>query len=166
RMTAYHAGNLEPVTALPRIQLFCGFLERWGAEIDVPMVRVDGRYGPGNVGATVKYKLREQTSRMPAFVLGIETMFPTQRLDPDKDTDESGVELQPFVAVLKQVHGLTLQGNVGLGILHSGSEREYRATYNGAVAVPLWRTGVALLGEVNAASAQPGATLSFSPGLH
>ena len=161
---AYRAGVLD--TALPRIQLFCGFSRRWGGEIGVPMARVDGRYRPGDVGATVKFKLREQTSRIPALVLGTETTFPTQRRDPNRDTDESGVEVQPFVAVLKQVHGLTIQGNVGLGIFHGESEREYRAKYNGAVAVPLRHTHFALLGEVNAASSPLGATLSFSPGLH
>jgi hypothetical protein len=114
----------------------CGFSRRWGGEIGVPMARVDGRYRPGDVGATVKLKLREQTSRIPALVLGIETTFPIQKRDPNRDTDESGVEVQPFVAVLKQLHGLTIQGNVGLGIFHGESEREYRATYNGAVAVP------------------------------
>jgi hypothetical protein len=128
---AYHAG-VELVTVLPRTQLFCGFSRRWGGEIDVPMVRVDGRYGPGDVGATVKYKLREPTSRWPALVFGLETTLPTQRRSHDTDTNESGVEVQPFVAVLKQVRGLTIQGNIGLGIRHSASRREYRAAYNGA----------------------------------
>jgi hypothetical protein len=48
---AYHARALEPMAA---VQLFCGFSPRWGGEIEVPIVRVDGRYGPGEVGATVK----------------------------------------------------------------------------------------------------------------
>jgi len=126
---AYHADVFEPATALPRTQVFCGFSRRWGGEIGLPLARVDGRYGPANVAVAVKYKLREQTSRIPALVLGIETTFPTGR-------GESGVEAEPFVAVFKQVHGLSIQGNVGLGIRHGGREREYRAAYNGAVAVP------------------------------
>ncbi len=156
---AYHADVFEPATALPRTQVFCGFSRRWGGEIGLPLARVDGRYGPANVAVAVKYKLREQTSRIPALVLGIETTFPTGR-------GESGVEAEPFVAVFKQVHGLSIQGNVGLGIRHGGREREYRAAYNGAVAVPLRHTGFALVGEVNAVSSPLGATLSFSPGLH
>src|ERR1700693_4782113 len=93
---AYHADALEP--ALPRTPLFCGFSRGGGGEIDIPMARIDGRYAPGDIGATVKYKLREQTSRIPALVLGIETTFPTQGRDATKHTDESGVEVQPFVA--------------------------------------------------------------------
>jgi hypothetical protein len=168
RMTAaYHAGGYEPVMALPRAQMFCGFSRGWGGEIELPMARVEGRYGPGDFGAAVKYKLRAQTSHVPALVLGVETTFPTQWRDSYKDTNEGGVEVQPFVAVLKQVHAIAIQGNVGLGISNSGSKREYRAAYNGAMAVPLRHTGFTFLGEVNAASSLPvGATLSFSPGLH
>jgi hypothetical protein len=70
------------------------------------------------------------------------------------------------VAVLKQVHGLSLQGNVGLGIRHSGTEREYSTSYNGAVGIPLRHSGFALVGEVNAGSSPSGTTLSISPGLH
>ena len=167
RTTAvYHADVLEPATALPRTQVFCGFSRRWGGEIEVPMARIDGRYEPGDIGTNVKYTMHEQTSRIPALVLGIEATLPTQRSDPNQNTDERNVEVQPFVAVLKQVRGLTIQGNVGLGIVYGGSEREYRAAYNGALTVPLGNIGFALVGEVNVAFSPLETTLSFSPGLH
>lgn len=168
RTTAsYHVGVLETLTDLPRAQLFCGFSRRWGGEVDVPMERSGGRYGPRESGASVKYKLREETSRIPALVLGLEATFPVHGRDPDEQGN--GVEVQPFLAVLKQVRGFTLQGNIGVGILRNGSsKREYRAAYNGAVVIPLRSTRFTLVGEVNAASAQSGATLAtlFSPGLH
>jgi hypothetical protein len=53
---AYHAAAPEPMAVLPRTQVFCGFSRRWGGEIDVPLVRIGGLYGPGDVGAAVKYK--------------------------------------------------------------------------------------------------------------
>lgn len=165
RTTAvYHTEVLAP--ALPRIQVFCGLSRRWGGEIEVPMARIDGRYEPGDIGTNVKYTMHEQTSRIPALVLGIEATLPTQRSDPNQNTDERNVEVQPFVAVLKQVRGLTIQGNVGLGIVYGGSEREYRAAYNGALTVPLGNIGFALVGEVNVAFSPLETTLSFSPGLH
>jgi hypothetical protein len=156
---AYHARIHEPRAAL---QLFCGFSRRWGGEFDLPLAQADGSYGLGEVGTTVKYKLRGQAALIPALVLGVETTFPIQR----RDSDEGGVEVQPFVAVLKQMHGLTFQGNVGLAIRHSGIEREYQREFNGAVAVPLRHTGLGLLAEVNAESSASGTTPSFSPGIH
>ncbi len=169
RMTAaYHVEAAEPATALPRTQLFCGFSSRWGGEFDVPFARgpgAEGRYGLGDISASVKYKLREQTARVPAFVLGLETMFPTG--SPEKGTGESGVEVQPFVALLKQIRSVSLQGNIGLGMRHSGSEREYRTFYNGAVGLPLRQTGFALMGEVNGAHSPSGPpAISVTPGVH
>ena len=110
--------------------------------------------------------LFEETSHLPALVLGAETTFPTQRRALDADTNESGVEVQPFVAVLKQVRGLAIQGNIGLGIRHSASHREYQSAYNGAVALPLRHTSFALIGEVNASFSPLSNTLTFSPGIH
>ena len=169
RMTAaYHVEALAPATTLPRTQVFCGFSSRWGGELDVPFAQgsgVEKQYGLGDVSASIKYKLREQTARLPAFVLGLETMFPTG--NPEKGTGESGVEVQPFVALLEQVRSVSLQGNIGLGIRHSGSEREYRPSYNGAVGLPLRKTGFALLGEVNGSYSPTGpAAISVTPGVH
>ena len=160
RMSAtYHADVFEPATALPRAQLFCGFSRRWGGEIDVPLAREEGRYGVASAAVAVKYKLRGETSHIPALVLGMEAKFPTGQ-------GESGVEAGPFIAVFKQVHGLSLQGNIGLGLRHSGREREYLRAYNGAVAIPLRHTGFALVGEVNAESSRSGTMRAFSPGVH
>jgi hypothetical protein len=169
RMTAaYHVEATEPATALPRTQLFCGFSSRWGGELDVPFAQgpgAEGRYGLGDISASIKYKLREQTARVPAFVLGLETMFPTG--SPEKGTGESGTEIQPFVALLKQVRNVSLQGNIGLGMRHSGNEREYRTSYNGAVGMPLRQTGFAVLGEVNGSYSPTGpAAISVTPGVH
>jgi Putative MetA-pathway of phenol degradation len=169
RMTAaYHVEAAEPATALPRTQVFCGFSSRWGGEFDVPFAQgsgAQGRYGLGDISASVKYKLREQTARIPAFVLGLETMLPTG--SPEKGTGETGVEVQPFVALLKQVHSVSVQGNIGLGMRHSGSEREYRTSYNGAVGLPLRQTGFALMGEVNGSYSPSGPpAISVTPGVH
>jgi hypothetical protein len=165
---AYHVEAVDPATALPRTQLFCGFSQRWGGELDVPFAQGSGaekRYGLGDISVSIKIKLREQTAFVPALVLGLETMLPTG--SPEKGTGESGVEVQPFVALLKQVRSISLQGNIGLGMRHSGSEREYRTSYNGAVGLPLRQTGFALLGEVNGSCSPSGfAAISITPGLH
>jgi hypothetical protein len=151
-MTAtYHADVFEPATALPRAQLFCGFSRRWGGEVDVPLAREEGRYGVASAALAVKYKLRGETLRIPALVLGMETTFPTGQ-------GEGGVEVTPFIAFLKQVYGLSLQGNIGAGNRHRA--------YNGAVAVPLRHSGFALVGEVNAESSRSGTMKAFSPGVH
>jgi len=169
RMTAaYHVEALEPATALPRTQLFCGFSQRWGGELNVPFAQGSGavgRFGLGDISASIKYKLKDQTARIPAFVLGLETMLPTG--SPEKGTGETGVEVQPFVALLKQVRSVSVQGNIGLGMRHSGSEREYRTSYNGAVGLPLRQTGFALMGEVNGSYSPSGPpAISVTPGLH
>jgi hypothetical protein len=149
-MTAtYCADALEPPAALPRAQLFCGLSQRWGGEIDVPLAlgeETGARYGFGDVAVTTKYLLHDQTRFMSPLVMGLDTAIPFG--NPVADTGESGVEIEPFLAVLKQ-DGLTFQGNVALGIRHGGAEREYRTIYNGAVAVPLRRTRWAPLREVN-----------------
>lgn len=169
RMTArYRADALEPPAALPRAQLFCGLSQRWGGEIDVPLAlgeETGARYGFGDVAVTTKYLLRDQTRFMPALVMGLDTAIPFG--NPAADTGESGVEIEPFLAVLKQAHGLTFQGNVALGIRHGGAERECRTIYNGAVAVPLRHTRWAPLGEANGTHGPTGtAVLAFAPGLH
>lgn len=169
RMTAaYHVEALQPATAIPRTQVFCGFSLRWGGELDVPFAQgagAAGRYGLGDISASIKYKLRDQTARMPALVFGLETTLPTG--NPEKGTGESGTEVQPFIALLKQVRNVNLQGNIGLGIRHSESEREYQTSYNGAVGLPLRKTGFAVLGEVNGSYSPTGpAAISVTPGLH
>ena len=166
--TAYHVDAAQPATSLPRTQLFCGFPARLGGEIDVPFGQGSGtgrRYGLGDTSVSLKYKLREQTALVPAFVLGLETMLPTG--SPEKGTGESGVEVQPFVALLKQIHSISLQGNIGLGMRHSGMEREYRTFWNGAAGLSVRRTGFALLGEVNGSYSPTGpAAIAIAPGLH
>jgi hypothetical protein len=79
--------------------------------------------------------------------------------------DAGAANVQPNVAVRKQVRGLAIQRNIGLGISHSASHREYQSTYNGDMALPLQHTSFALTGEVNASFWPLSNNLTLSPGI-
>jgi hypothetical protein len=166
-ITAYHADALDPPVALPRAQLFCGLSRRWGGEVDIPMIlgeAVGARYGLGDVAIAVKYVLREQTTLIPALVIGLETAFPSG--NPVWDRGENGVEIEPFLAFLKQARGFTFQGNVGFGIRHNREAREYRTSFNGATGFPVRHTRWALMGEINGALGPEHTVFALSPGVH
>ncbi len=161
---AYRATGVEPETSLPRLQLFCGFSQRFGTDIDVPMAGISG-YGIGDAGITLKYMLHNQSARLPALVAGLETVFPTG--NPDRGIGEGGVELQPFLAFLRQFRGFGIQGKVGMGVRHSGDARDYRTSYGGSLAVPIHSQRWAVLGEFTGSHSSSGEDVfSVSPGLH
>jgi hypothetical protein len=165
----YRASNLEPPNALPRLQLFCGLVPRWGAEVDVPFAYPDQRLrniGFGDVLTTIKYALTGIEKRSPAIVIGVETRFPTG--SPSRGTGEEGFEVEPLVALLVQGSHLGLQGNVGIGF-HASSEAQTAQTfyYNAAATLHLTSGRLYFIGEANARHS-PGedSILSLSPGLH
>lgn len=163
----YHANALEPANALPRLQLFCGFAGRWGAELDLPFAYPEheiSRTGFGDVATSLKYRLNEAPASIPVIVLGVETRFPTG--NPRHGTGEEGYEIQPFVALLKQRGRLGLQANVGVGFPAS-SEQNITMIGNFATTLRLTAKRLYVLGEANASRPYGESTaLSLSPGIH
>jgi hypothetical protein len=164
----YRADGLEPANALPRMQLFCGFASRWGAELDLPLAYPDqdmSSTGLGDMAATLKYRVNGIQPTIPTVVLGLETRFPTG--DPRRGTGEEGYELEPFVAFLAQRSRLGLQGNFGIGFPAGVPEQTIRTYYNLATTVRLTSKALYFSGETIASHAAGGeSTVSISPGLH
>jgi hypothetical protein len=165
---AYRAVALQPETATPRAQLFCGFTSRFGGEIAAPLARgtEEGhKYGLGDVGLAAKYLLREGGGISPALVAGLETEFPTG--NPARGTGERGTEFHPYLAVLIHTRRVIYQGNAGFAVRHTGAAREFRPAYAAAAALPVHRSRLALLGEWSRAYTPEGAaTFVLSPGIH
>ncbi len=165
----YRAASLEPPNALPRLQLFCGFLPRWGAEISVPFAYPDKQVenlGFGDISTTLKYQVSASKGRIPALVLGAETRFPTGT--PSRGTGEEGFEVEPFVALLAQGSRLGLQGNIGFGFPASSRTRTFQTYYyNTAATLRLTSRRLYFIGEANGAHTSEGdSAFSLSPGLH
>lgn len=164
----YRADALEPANALPRLQIFCGFASKWGAELDLPFAYPDqsmSSVGLGDMAATLKYRVNEIQPKIPTIVLGMETRFPTG--NPRRGTGEEGYELEPFVAFLTQRSRLGLQGNFGIGFPAGAPEQTIRKYYKLATTVRLTSRSLYFSGEANASDAVGGeSTLSLSPGLH
>jgi hypothetical protein len=165
----YRASNLEPPNALPRLQFFCGFVPRWGAEVEVPFAYPDQQLKNvafGDVSTTIKYTLTGPEKRSPAIVVGVETRFPTG--NPSRGTGEEGFEVEPLVALLIQGSHLGLQGNAGIGF-HTGAGAQTVRTYyyNAAATLRLVPGRLYFIGEANAMHCPGGdSILSLSPGLH
>lgn len=153
---------------LPREQLFFGIAKRWGGEVEVPMAfakQETNHYGVGDISATVKYLVRKPSARMPGFVLGLETTFPSG--NADKGLGEGVFEAAPFVAVVHASRRVVLQGNFGYSAVHRIRETDARNQifYNGAIAFPLERLKTCLVWEINGTHAQNENRAAFSPGL-
>jgi Putative MetA-pathway of phenol degradation len=164
----YRADALEPANALPRMQLFCGFASRWGAEFNLPFAYPDQNLsatGLGDMAATLKYRVNGIQPKIPTIVLGVETRFPTG--NPLRGTGEEGYELEPFVAFLTQRSRLGLQGNFGIGFPAGAPGQTIRTYYNLATTVRLTSKNLYFSGEANASHAAGGEnTFAISPGVH
>jgi hypothetical protein len=153
---------------LPRAQVFFGIAERWGGEVELPMAfaREDSNhYGVGDISATVKYLVRKPSVRMPGFVVGLETVFPTGK--SDKGLGEGVFEAAPFVATVYATRRAVLQGNFGYSAVHRARDTEAsnQFFYNGALAFPFERIKTWSVWEINGTHATSGNQISFSPGL-
>lgn len=148
--TDYRRRGGESVGALPKVELFYGIVERLGAELSVPMAyhHGDGQttYGLGDVSLGLKYLVIEHTPEWPAVVFGLEAGLPTG--SRSRELGEGAVELEPFIALLKDFGRFSIQGNFGWS-KQVNREREDRFTYNWALAAPLLERKVHVLVEMN-----------------
>src|SRR3984957_8043412 len=131
---------------------FFGIANRWGGEIEVPLAfaRQDANhYGIGDISATVKYLVRKPTVRVPGFVLGLETTFPSG--NAANGLGEGVFEAVPFVAMVYASRRVVLQGNFGYSLVHRIQETgaNNQIVYNGAVEFPFPRLNTWVLGEIN-----------------
>lgn len=159
----------EPLAHVPRAQLFFGLANRLGAEIDLPLVVTGergGRYGLGDMGTTIKWLVTGSGERAhpSALTLGFELAWPTG--NPDSGTGEGATEIRPFVGVLKEFRGLTLQGNVGWE-RQLETDGEDGLAYGWALALPTADRRLTAFAEVGGRWVRRGeaSTLTFSPGF-
>jgi Putative MetA-pathway of phenol degradation len=153
---------------LPRTQLFFGIASRWGGEIEVPLAFAKAEtnhYGVGDISASVKYLVRKPSVRMPGFVLGLETTFPTG--NSNSGLGEGVFEVAPFVATVYSSRRAVLQGNFGYSAIHRISETDAsnQIFYNGAAAFPFVRLNTFLMCEINGTHSADRNRIAFSPGL-
>jgi hypothetical protein len=159
----------EPSAHLPRAQLFFGIANRVGAEIDLPFVVSGGRaggYGVGDLATTIKWLVAGNVERAhaSAVTLGCEVAWPTG--NADSGMGEGATEVRPFVGVLQEFRGLTIQGNVGW-------ERQLEAAgedglaYGWALALPTADRRLTAFAEVGGRWVRRGeaSTLAVSPGF-
>jgi len=122
------------------------------------------RYGVGDISVSVKYLARKPSVRMPGFVLGLETTFPTG--NADSGLGEGVFEAAPFVATVYAFRRAVLQGNVGFSIVHQISRTASNELfYNIAAALPIVRLNSFLLWEINGTHSPGRSRIAFSPGL-
>ncbi len=153
---------------VPRTQLFFGIANRWGGEIEVPLAFASqgtNHFGLGDISATVKYLVRKPTVRLPGFVLGLETTFPSG--NGSKGLGEGVLESTPFVATVYASRRAVLQGNVGYSIVHRIQETDAnnQLVYNAAVAFPFERLKTWAVWEINGTHDKARNRATFSPGL-
>jgi hypothetical protein len=159
----------EPSAHLPRAQLFFGVANRVGAEIDLPFVVSggrDGRYGAGDLATTIKWLVAGSVERAHprALTLGCEVAWPTG--NADSGTGEGATEMRPFVGVLQEFKGLTLQGNVGWE-RQLKTDGEDGLAYGWALALPTADPRLTAFAELGGRWVRHGdsSTLTVSPGL-
>jgi hypothetical protein len=165
---SYGVQGTEGSGFLPRTQLFFGIANRWGGEIEVPMAFAKAEtnhYGIGDISASVKYLVRKPSVRMPGFVLGLETAFPTG--NANRGLGEGVFEAAPFVATVYSSRRAVLQGNFGYSAVHriSTTDASNQVFYNGAAAFPFVRLNTFLVWEINGTHSSDGNRIAFSPGL-
>src|SRR3984885_3809529 len=136
---SYSWQGAEGFGFVPRTQLFFGIANRWGGEIAVPLAfaRQDAHnHGVGDISATVKYLVRKPTVRVPGFVLGLETTFPSG--NAGNGLAEGVFESVPYVAMVYASRRVVLQGNFKYSLVHRIRETDAnnQIVYNGAVAFP------------------------------
>ncbi len=165
---SYSWRGAEGFGFLPRSQLFFGFANRWGGEIDVPLAFANQEpnyYGIGDISATVKYLLLNPRVGRPGFVLGLETTFPSG--NTHNGLGEGVFEAAPFVAVVYASPPMILQGNFGYSVVHRvrATEASDQLSYNAAVIFPLERLHTDLVEEINGTRDRNGNRVAFSTGL-
>jgi hypothetical protein len=165
---SYRWRGTEGSGFLPRTQLFFGIANRWGGEIEVPLAfakAATNHFGVGDISATVKYLVRKPSVRMPGFVVGLETTFPSG--NAAKGLGEGAFEAAPFVATVYASRRVVLQGNFGYSAVHQirTTDASNEIFYNGAVAFPFERLNTCLVWEINGTHASRGNQVALSPGL-
>jgi hypothetical protein len=153
---------------LPTTQIFFGIANRWGGEIEVPLAfarQETNHYGLGDISATVKYLMRKPSVRLPGFVLGLETAFPSG--NATKGLGEGVFEATPFVATVYAFRRVVFQGNFGYAIVHRDQETDAnnQIVYNNAVAFPVERLNTWIMWEINGIYGKNGSRAAFSSGL-
>ena len=169
RWSADYLRAHEPSAHVPRVELFFGLANRLGAEIDLPFVaggEPGGRYGVGDVGTTIMWLAAGsgEGSHPHALTLGCEIAWPTG--NREAGTGAGTTEIHPFVGVLQEFKGLTLQGNVGWERqLETGGEDGL--AYGWALALPTADRRLTALAEVGGRWVRQGeaSTLAVSPGF-
>ncbi len=171
--TDYRRSGGEAEGVLPKVELFYGLADRWGAELSLPLAYRRGddrtRYGLGDASLGLKYLTvkHSSVSFWPAVVVGLEATFPTG--DDDRELGEGAFEVEPFVALLRDFGRFSLQGNFGWSkALNRGHDDRF--TYSWALALPLIARAVHVLAEINGdwgrepqSAAAPGIKYNLSP---
>jgi hypothetical protein len=163
--TDYRRGNGDAVGALPNLELFYGIIDRLGANLSVPLAYAEqassSHYGLGDISTTLKYLLVKPGEQAPAIVLGEETAFPSG--NQHLELGEGAYALRPYLATLKQLGPICVQGNIGW-------ERQVTAahedawTYGLAVSTPIIKEKLHALVEIQGDWGAPNHT-TLAPGL-
>jgi hypothetical protein len=150
---------------LPYIEACFGLIERFGATLNVPLAyhkEVTGaQYGLGDVSVRLKYLAFRHRSSTPAVVFGLKTAFPSGR--HRAGLGEGACELTPYVAFLKELGPLLVQGDIGWSKKVTAN-REAAWVYNWAAAVPVCHRKLYLLTEINGDWGRPNHT-AVAPGF-
>jgi hypothetical protein len=111
-------------------------------ELEVPLLYTTAgskAYGLGDVSTTFKFLILEERKHSPALVLGIEAEFPTGSVR--RELGDGNYELTPFLAALKTIGVVVLQGNIGWSRVVASRNEEHEQNIVGGVslAAPLQR---------------------------
>jgi len=148
----YLKNDMDVNITLPEVQVFFGILRNLGGEISIPFIyrkEVTANYGLGSISTTIKWLIIKQSSKIPAVVLGFEVGFPTSSLSVE--SVERAFEYSPYIAFLKEVGHLCVQGNLVRAIEFpvSGGEKKFRTEMNVAFSYPALNEKVDMFIELN-----------------
>ncbi len=163
--TDYRRGNGDPVGTLPNLEVFYGIIDRLGTTLSIPMAYAGqdpgSHYGLGDVEARLKYLLVKPGEAAPAVALGAVTTFPTG--NHTLLLGDGAYALGPFVALLKRVGPVCVQGNFGWEKQVTAGRRSLWS-YGWAASIPLIQDTLHFLTEIAGDWGRPNhATLA--PGL-
>ncbi len=152
RVGARHTREGRDSVTAPYVQVFGGVLPRIGVEFRAPYVLRDGddrARGVGDLGLALKGLVAGDGRDVPAVVVGVDGEIATG--DEDDGLGKGAHSAAPFLALLYEARGWTLQGNVArgrqYGAAHDDDEHFWRL--QGAVAAPRVADRVHLLCEVD-----------------
>jgi hypothetical protein len=165
---AYEHSKSGSVATLPGVELNLGLTDFLEVELEVPFLHTSaGAFGLGDVSMTLKWLVVKERRRLPALVLGMETAFPTGSVR--RGLGEGAYELKPFVAALKTLGPLVLQGNIGWSHVLADRSGEGAESIVGGVSIAVPLIGRKLYGfaELSGSKAVPHRELivTVAPGL-